>query len=331
MRWLLAFLLFSNISSFAQTRKFNFSQPKMGSPFNISVYAQDSAKIYQLTQQAFQIVDSLNLIYSDYLPNSELNLLSTKSGQNTFTKVSPALWDILQQSLKAAEKSNGAFDISIGRVVKLWRKTRKEKVLPEASILNEAIKSVGYRTIILDEKSKGVKLVNANTLLDLGGIAKGYIAQVIVDFYRKNGFQKVLVDAGGDLAMHWEGTSGWKIGINVPDSEELLQKFLILQNQSVATSGDMYQYVALNGKYYSHIVNPKTGMGLTERKNVTVIATDGATADWLATACSVLSVKKALKLIKSMPNCEVLIAEIKDGKILQWQSKGFQKYFQNED
>jgi FAD:protein FMN transferase len=330
MRWLLAFLLFSNISSFAQTRKYSFSQPKMGSPLNITVYAQDSAKIYQLTQQAYQIVDSLNLIYSDYLPKSELNLLSATSGQNTFTKVSPALWDILQQCLKAAEKSNGAFDITIGRVVKLWRRTRKEKVLPEMSTLDEAIKSVGYKSIILDEKNQSVKLSKQNTLLDLGGIAKGYIAQVIVDFYRKNGFQKVLVDAGGDLAMTWEGVSGWEVGINVPDSEELLQKFLILQNQAVATSGDMYQYVELNGKYYSHIVNPKTGMGLTERKNVTIIAPDGATADWLATACSVLSVKKALKLIKSMPNCEVLIAKIKDGKILQWQSKGFQSYFQRK-
>lgn len=327
MKLLITFLLFSVNYGFTQTRKFNFSQPKMGSPFNITVYADDSTQINQITKQAYLIVDSLNLIYSDYLENSELNRLSMKAGQNTFIPVSPALWDILQKSLEASKKSEGAFDISIGRIVKLWRKTRKDKILPEPMLLQKAIKSVGYKAIKIDASNQSVRLSKQNTLLDLGGIAKGYIAQVIVDFYRRNGFQKVLVDAGGDLAMSWKGNSGWKIGINIPNSEELFKKYLVIQNQAVATSGDMYQYVEFNGKYYSHIVNPNTGMGLTERKNVTIIAQDGATADWLATACSVLSVKKAMKLIKSMPNCEVLIAEIKGEKILQWQSDGFKAYF----
>lgn len=327
MKLFFIFLLFPLTYSFGQSLKFNFSQPKMGSPFNITVYANDSIQIKEVTKQAYLLVDSLNLIYSDYLENSELSKLSTKAGQKSFTQVTPALWDILQKSVQASQKSDGAFDISIGRVVKLWRKTRKDKILPQPIVLQEAIKTVGYHAIRMNPANKSVRLSKPNTLLDLGGIAKGYIAQVIVDFYRAKGFKKVLVDAGGDLAMSWEGTSGWKIGINVPNSEELIQQYLVLQNQAVATSGDMYQYVTFNGKYYSHIVNPATGMGLTERKNVTVIAPDGATADWLATACSVLSIKKALKLIKAMPHCEVMIAEIKDEKILKWQSKGFNAYF----
>lgn len=318
-------LIISSLSSFSQSKKHTFSQPKMGSPLNITFYTEDAEKANQIATEAYKIADSLNLIYSDYLENSELCLLSKKSGTNTFTKVSPALWDILNLSIKASRQSEGAYDITVGSIVKLWRKARKEKVFPESNILKNMLKSVDCQHIVLDSLTYSVKLLSANTQLDLGGIAKGYVAQVIVDYCKSKGIEKVLVDAGGDLAM--AGTN-WKIGVNIPDSEALMERYLVLQNQAVATSGNMYQYVEINGKKYSHIVNPHTGLGLTHQRNVTVIAPDGATADWLATACSVLSVKKALRLIKSMPNCELLMAEIQKGKLKMWQSEGFEAYLE---
>jgi thiamine biosynthesis lipoprotein len=297
----------------------------MGSPLNITFYANDGEKANQIAIESYKIADSLNLIYSDYLENSELNLLSKKSGTTAFTKVSPALWDILTISLKASKQSGGAYDITVGSIVKLWRKARKEKVFPERNVLKNVLQTVGYQSIVLDSFTHSIKLPKANTQLDLGGIAKGYVAQVIVDYCKNKGIEKVLVDAGGDLAM--AGTN-WRIGVNIPDSEELMERFLILHNQAVATSGNMYQYVEIKGKKYSHIVNPNTGLGLTQQRNVTVIAPDGATADWLATACSVLSVKKALKMIKSMPNCALLMAEIRKNKLKMWQSEGFEGYFE---
>lgn len=297
----------------------------MGSPLNITLYTDDSAKASQIAQQSYKIADSLNLIYSDYFENSELNLLSKKAGSNSFTVVSTALWDILQQSVRASQKSEGAYDITVGQIIKLWRKARKEKILPEENLLKKQLQTVGYQSIILDSTNHSVKLLNPNTLLDLGGIAKGYVAQIIIDYCKNRGIEKVLVDAGGDLAM--AGTN-WKIGVNIPDSEELMERYLILQNQAVATSGNMYQFVEINGKRYSHIVNPHTGLGVTHQRNVTVIAPDGATADWLATACSVLSVKKALRLIKSIPNCELLMTEIQKGKLKMWQSAGFERYLE---
>jgi FAD:protein FMN transferase len=302
----------------------------MGSPLNITLYADDSIKAHKIATEAYKIADSLNLIYSDYLENSELNLLSKNSGTNEFIKASPAFWDILKLSIKASQKSKGAFDITVGSIVKLWRKARKEKILPEKNILDNALQSVGYQYFIIDSITHSVKLLQPNTQLDLGGIAKGYVAQVIVDFCKKEGIQKVLVDAGGDLAMASQEDKPWKIGITIPNSEELIPQYLVLQNQAVATSGNMYQYVEINGKRYSHIVNPHTGLGITHQRNVTVIAPDGATADWLATACSVLSVKKALRLIKSMPNCELLMVEIQKGKLKMWQSQGFKQYLEKD-
>jgi FAD:protein FMN transferase len=302
----------------------------MGSPLNITLYTNDSIKAHKIATEAYKIADSLNLIYSDYLENSELNLLSKNSGTNEFIKVSPALWDILKLSIKASQKSKGAFDITVGSIVKLWRKARKEKILPEETVLKNTLQSIGYQYLIIDSITHSVKLLQPNTQLDLGGIAKGYVAQVIVDFCLKKGIEKVLVDAGGDLAMAAQDNKPWKIGITIPNSEELISQYLVLQNQAVATSGNMYQFVEINGIRYSHIVNPHTGLGVTHQRNVTVIAPDGATADWLATACSVLSVNKALRLIKSMPNCELLMAEVQKGKLKIWQSAGFKQYLEKD-
>ena len=314
-------LFLYSISAISQSQKYTFSEPKMGSPLNIIIFSEDSAKASFLAKKSFQIADSLNLIFSDYLENSELNQLSAKAGKDTFTPVSPALWDIIEQSVKASQKCNGAFDISVGSIVKLWRKARKEKIFPDKNILENLLQSIGYQYIILDSSTHSIKLLRKKTALDLGGIAKGYLAQVIVDFCKKEGIKKALVDAGGDLAMIGED---WHIGVSIPNSEELMQGFLVLQNQAVATSGNMYQFVEIEGKKYSHIVNPHTGLGLTHQRNVTVIAPDGTTADWLATACSVMSVRKALKLIKTMPNCELLMLEIRKGKLKKWQSKRFE-------
>lgn len=322
---ILSYFLIMDNFCFSQSKKHTFSQPKMGSALNITLYANDSIKANQIAVEAYKIADSLNLIYSDYLENNELSLLSKTSGTHTFTKVSLALWDILNLSIKASQRSKGAYDITVGSVVKLWRKARKKRVLPTKDVLKNTLQSVDYQSIILDSVTHAVKLLQPNTQLDLGGIAKGYVAQVIVDFCKSKGIEKVLVDAGGDLAM---SGSDWRIGVNIPNSEELMERYLVLQNQAVATSGNMYHYVEINEKKYSHIVNPHTGLGVTHQRNVTVIAPNGATADWLATACSVLSVKKALRLIKSTQDCELLMAEIRKGKLKMWQSAGFEQYLE---
>ena len=165
--------------------------------------------------------------------------------------------------------------------------------------------------------------------LDLGGIAQGYIAQKVLDRLRQHSIKKVLVNVSGDITMGDPppGTKGWTIGINMPQrAEELQKQKLLLSNCSVSTSGDVYQYIEHNGKRYSHIIDPRTGYGVTSQRNVTVIAKDATTADWLATACSILAVNKAKKLAKKM-NAELLIAEIQNGIVILHSSKNFQKNF----
>ena len=166
--------------------------------------------------------------------------------------------------------------------------------------------------------------------LDLGGLGKGYVAAAVLRVLGRNGFFCAMVNAGGKIVTGKSppGKEGWLIGINAPEEKEaILPRLLLLKEISVATSGDIYQYAVFNGRRYSHIVNPKTGIGLTRRRNVTAIAADGTTADWLATACSILSVRKSFRLIKTIPGAALLITERKkNGKIIEKGSPNFRNY-----
>lgn len=324
-------ILFLSVKIVSAQRKFVFEQPKMGSPFTISIFANDSAKAAQAAAIAFHCADSLNLIFSDYIDTSELNRLNATSGQGNYIPVSTAIFDILKYALQAAQKSNGSYDISMGPVVKLWRTARKTKKLPDADSLKKALDKVGYQFIHLDSVHQSVWLEKKGMQLDLGGLGKGYVAQAALNIIRAMGFSSSMVNAGGKIVIGDPppGRSGWRIGITLPEEKEkILQQFLWLNNTSVATSGDIYRHVDINGKRYSHIVDPKTGLGITLQRNVTVIAQDGTISDWLATACSVLPIDDAFKLIKTFPDAALLITEMNDGKLIQRSSENFKNYFE---
>ena len=320
-----ACILLVPFSLFSQPQKFTFQRPKMGSPFVITVFADDSVAILPVIDKAFRRVDTLNQIFSDYLATSEINTVCQKI--NIWQPVSSDLYQLMHISENAYKMSGGAFDITVGKIVKIWRTARKTKTMPTKPILQSALRKTGFKNIEIDKKTPKIRFYTEGVLLDFGGIVKGFAAQEVVDILTKNGLPNCLVDAGGDLTMGTKA-GGWQIAINLPNSEQkMLPRYLSLQNQSVATSGDMYQFFEHEGKRYSHIVNPKTGLGLTHQRNITVIAPDGAQADWLATACSVLPIRKAMRLIKKLPNTALLILENKKGQIKHWQSPNFKRYF----
>lgn len=310
---------------FSQTSKFTFQRPKMGSPFVITVFANDSLAILPIIDKAYRRVDTLNQIFSDYLASSEINAVCRKA--HVWQPISDDLYRLLKSSEEAYNASSGAFDVTVGPIVKVWRIARKTKTMPNKAVLQEALQKTGLKNIEIDKNKPFLRLNTEGVLLDFGGIVKGFAAQEVVNILTKNGLSNCLVDAGGDLAVGTK-TGGWKIAVSVPASDKkLMPRFLSLQNQAVATSGDMYQFFEHEGKRYSHIVNPKTGLGLTHQRNITVIAPDGAQADWLATACSVLPIRKAVRLIKKYPNTALLILENKKGQIKSVQSPNFEQYF----
>jgi FAD:protein FMN transferase len=333
MRFLIyIFCFFTHAAAFAQAQKYVFQQPKMGSPFIIMAYADDSLRLSRVVEKAYRRVDTLNDIFSDYSETSEVSRLCKNARVGEWQTISAELYSVLVLSTAASKTSKGAFDVTVGNIVKLWRRARKEKVLPNAEQIKIALSKTGWPFLEGQqlENTCKVRFYKPGMLLDFGGIVKGYAAQEAVRILTEHGFPACIADAGGDLAIGQKppNMEGWFVGVSLPqEGNSLLPQLLQLKNQAVATSGDMYNYLAIKGKRYSHIVNPKTGLGLTHQRNVTIIAPDGAQADWLATACSVLSVKKALRLVKSYKNTEILMLENRKGKIKMVQSPGFAAFF----
>jgi len=238
---------------------------------------------------------------------------------------------MILHSKEAWKKSGKTFDITIGPLSQLWRKARSEKRFPSAVEIKKAKLATGFENLVINNNTKTISFKKPGMRLDFGGIVKGYAAQKVVDYLKSKKIVIALADAGGDIVMSDAppGKEGWSIGINLPEQEnELWDKKLELKNCSVATSGDVYQFTLHNGKKYSHIIDPLTGYGVTSQRNVTVIAKDGATADWLATACSILSIEKAMVLARK-ENAALLIATLKDDKIIIHKTGNFDSYFQH--
>ena len=322
-------LVFSTPLLQAQTRKFSYSEMKMGSAFNLIIVSADSNKANHLARKSYELVDSLNHIFSNYDSSSELSKINASAGLLPY-KMSTAMLDLVQKSQYAYIQSKGAYDISIGPLSSLWRNARKAKLFPEASTVLATKKLVGLNQVKINKRLGTIFLPNANMQLDFGGIAKGYIAQWVINFLKANGIQQALVDAGGDIVMSGAplNQQGWLIGVNLPETtDDLLNKKLQLSNCSVATSGDVYQFIEYKGVKYSHIINPLTGYGVTNLRNVTIIAKTGATADWLATACSILPIKEAKQLAISH-QAALLITTLKNGKLVFEATPSFKNYWQ---
>jgi thiamine biosynthesis lipoprotein len=325
----IALLVFCTHLLNAQNRKYSYSEMKMGSAFNLIIVSADSNKANHLARKSYELVDSLNHIFSNYDSSSELSKINASAGLLPY-KMSTAMLDLVQKSQYAYIQSKGAYDISIGPLSSLWRNARKAKLFPEASTVLSTKKLVGLDQVKINKRLGTIFLPIAGMQLDFGGIAKGYIAQWVIDYLKANGIKQALADAGGDIVMSGAplNQKGWLIGVNLPETtDELLNKKLELSNCSVATSGDVYQFIENKGVKYSHIINPLTGYGVTNLRNVTIIAKTGATADWLATACSILSIKEAKQLAISH-QAALLITTLKNGKLVFEATPNFKNYWQ---
>ena len=322
-------LVFSTPLLQAQTRKFSYSEMKMGSAFNLIIVSTDSNKANHLARKSYELVDSLSHIFSNYDSSSELSKINASAGLLPY-KMSRAMLDLVQKSQYAYRQSKGAYDISIGPLSTLWRNARKTKLFPEASTVIATKKLVGFAQVKINKRLGTIFLPSAGMQLDFGGIAKGYIAGWVINYLKANGIQQALADAGGDIVMSGAplNQKGWLIGVNLPETtDELLNKKLQLSNCSVATSGDVFQFIEDKGVKYSHIINPLTGYGVTNLRNVTIIAKTGATADWLATACSILPIKEAKQLAISN-QAALLITTLKNGKLVFEATPNFKNYWQ---
>jgi thiamine biosynthesis lipoprotein len=292
--------------------RFEFNEPHMGTMFSVTLYAPDEKAAKAGAQAAFQRVAELDHIMTDYDPQSELMQLCRRPvGQPT--PVSHDLFDVLKCSKEVSRQTHGAYDVTVGPYVRAWRATRKSKVLPTPQEIARLGEAVGYRKLRLDARTRGVTLLAANMQLDLGGIGKGYAADQALTVLRRMGINRALVAASGDIAIGDAppDKAGWKVGVAAMDAahDELTQTVL-LHNAGVSTSGDVEQFFEINGVRYSHIVDPTTGLGLTNRIQVTIIGPNATVTDGLDTPLGIMGVERALTLVDSRPELAALILTV---------------------
>lgn len=269
-----------------EMREFTYSQMQMAMPVRITVWCGTQVQAEKACKLAFRRVAELVKIFSDYDSKSEIARV-VATGYESEIGISQELAQVLAFSSQLNRASDGAFDPTCGPVIQLWRTARRIGELPESAEIEKANRNVGFDKIKLDEGSCRLTLLAPEMQLDFGGIAKGFMGDQVMIILRENGIEIACFEAGGDIVLSGSppGTAGWMIDVGAEEQ-------LVLSNCGVSTSGDSQQFVNIGGKRYSHVIDPRTGIGVTTGRTAFVIAPSGMQSDALATTGCVLSEKE---------------------------------------
>jgi len=290
----------------------------MGTLVEITVIPANEKAI----KEAFEALKKVDALMSTYKEDSEISILN-REGK---AQVSEETLEVIEDAIKFSNLTDGAFDITCRPLINLWKKAKKEEKVPTEEEIEEAISLVGYQRIILEANQ--IRLEKEGMQIDLGGIAKGYAVDKAIEALKKNGIKRALVNAGGDLYALGTDRQGekWQIGVQDPREEDKIIDIIKVKDKAVATSGDYRRYFTLEGKRFSHIVNPKTGLTVQDvPMSVTIIGPDATTTDALSTGVFVLGPEEGMKLIESLPEVEGMI--ISEG-MKKLTSQGWKKFLE---
>lgn len=289
--------------------RFVYRQIHMGMEVRVVLYTSEEVQAERAARAAFDTIATLDSVLSHYRSDSELMRLIRHAGEAPVA-VGEHLFRVLKHAETLSRRSGGAFDVTVGPYVALWREAHRNGTLPTASSLQQADSLVGWTMIDLNETRRTVQLARAGMQLDLGGVAKGYVLDRAREALAVHGVTRVLVEAGGDLVVGDPppGRDGWRIEVPHAVSGDGEQHVETVARAAVATSGDAVQYVEIEGTRYSHVVDPRTGLGLTDHRLTTVIAPEGMTADGLATTIGMLAPAEGRRLAAVYPRATAFVA-----------------------
>lgn len=275
----------------------------MGTRVLIVVYAADVAVAERAMQAGFDRIAMLDRELSDYREDSELMRLAARAGQGEVA-IGEDLFRVLQSAQTVAERSGGAFDVTQGALTRLWRSARKLSELPRSERVEQARAHGGYRFLHLDARMRTARIDRPGIGLDVGGIAKGYAADEALSAIAAQGVTRALVGLGGDIAVSDAppGEPGWRVGIApLAPAREAHEQTLMLRHAAISTAGDAEQWFEVDGRRYSHLIDPRSGWPMQGRSATTVIARRGIDADGLDTAAALLGPEAGARLLESVP------------------------------
>ena len=295
----------------------------MGSRFEITMVAADSSTAEKYIDTAITEIDRIEQLISDWIPGSQVSAINRMAGIQP-VKVDQELLQLTQRALRISEVTEGAFDISFAAMDRIWKFDGNMEQVPDSATIKRAIANIGYRSIQLDTINSTIYLTRKGMKIGFGATGKGYAADRCREYMKALGVQAGIINASGDLTTWGSQPDGtpWRIGVTNPFRRSRPAAILEMYTGAVTTSGDYEKYVEINGKRYSHIINPKTGMPSFGLTSVTVIGPDAETCNGFSTAIMVLGKKRGLQLINKYPAFGCLIMNTKGKK---HRSKNFKK------
>ncbi len=292
---------------------FKYHQVSMGTVVEITIIGEDEEAAKKATLQAFQEIKRIEQLMSPWIESSDVSRMNQSAGKE-WVKVSQETLKVIKEAKEISELSEGGFDITIGPLTQLWRMAREKKVPPPVEEVKQKLDLVNFKNMMMDQEGK-VFLKKRGMAIDLGGIAKGYAVDRAFELLNSLEYKNLIVNAGGDLRVGGSKLDQpWAIGIQDPRSSQKMMARISVSNAAIATSGDYERFFMYQGKRYHHIFNPKTGFPTEDCQSVTIVCTDGMTADALATAVFVLGPEKGYALCQKLNDVDCLIVD-KEGKI----------------
>ncbi|MFC5412807.1 FAD:protein FMN transferase [Larkinella bovis] len=316
--WTLCLINVIQVANAQPLRRYTFDRGLFGTEFRQIFYAPDDNTAQRIRRAVDARMDSLNVVMSDYLDGSEINRLSATAGSGQWVRVSPSLYDVLWKAVLMARKSDGLFDPTIGPLSQLWRRAVRRKIFPTQAELRKAHRLVDYRAIAFDSIQQKIRLKKPGMRLDVGGIGQGYANDEAMKLLWQLGVPSALLDIGGDIRVSEPppGEEGWRILTGFGADTTTLS----LKNVGITASGATHRYLDHGGKRYSHLMNPRTGLGLLYHVQTTVLAPNGTQADALTKVFSVAGIRKSKRLIRRFPGVTVWVTENRRGKTVRWSS-----------
>ena len=298
-----ATLLLSGCSSLSKKKELTYTDTLFDTVISVQILDPVEESVLNGCKKLCQKYD---LMFSSYNEESEISKINSAGGAPV--EVSPETAALIKKGIYYSELSGGAFDITIGPVSKLWDFKSGEHIIPDASAIAEALSHVNYENIMISDNV--VTLADPAAAIDLGALAKGYVADRIRDYLEKQGVKHAFINLGGNILTMGTKPDGsdYNVGIQAPfkDTGEPITSVKVA-DKSVVTSGTYQRYFEADGKLYHHILDPRTGYPCENTlTSVTIITNSSLTADAFSTTCFLLGYDESMKMISQMENVDAI-------------------------
>jgi FAD:protein FMN transferase len=302
------------------------TRPAMGSSFDVYLYAESDARAAETFELVFDEVERIEAALSNYRTTSELSRINAAAAAGPVV-TDTEVFGLLQRALDYCRRTDGAFDVTVGRLMRAWGFFRGRGRYPSGDELARARRETGWRRVALDPATRSVRFLGS-VELDLGGIAKGYAVDRVAELLEENGVSAALVGSGSSSMYALgapPGTPGWRVHVPDPTDRSRSLATVTLRDQSIATSGSYEKFFRLDGRAYCHVMDPRTGVPVEGMAQVTVIAPKATDSDALSTALFVLGPEAGEHVLGERPDAAALFVTDAAGSTrvvkLNWETR----------